>query len=73
MNTTVDTVLGSKALQVSDFYELAGILHPVAIGVYCSDGSRRALRSDALAPTGSIAIVGFFIYLRLSSNRTIAP
>ncbi|KAL8292491.1 hypothetical protein RQP46_001103 [Phenoliferia psychrophenolica] len=53
MNTTIDTVLGSKALQLSDFYELAGILHPVAIG--------------------SIAIVGFFIYLRLSSNRTIAP
>ncbi|ORX38233.1 hypothetical protein BD324DRAFT_620100 [Kockovaella imperatae] len=44
---------GFDAIQVSDFFSIASLLHPITVG--------------------AIAIVTLFLYLRLSSNRCVAP
>lgn len=51
--TAPQSPTGIQVIQVSDFYQQAGILHPITVG--------------------TIAIILLFVYLRLSSNRVVAP
>ena len=44
---------GPKVIQAQDFYQHAGILHPLIVG--------------------TIILAVVFVYLRLASNRSVAP
>lgn len=53
-NTTIQQPsTGPEIIQVQDFFQKAGVLHPLVIG--------------------TIILILLFAYLRVSSNRSVAP
>lgn len=62
------TPTGIEVIQVSDFYQRAGILQYVLR----REASSAADRCSPIT-VGAIAILLLFFYLRLSSNRCVAP